>query len=200
MDFDKNFPTFKKIYKRINENIINSVYPQTILDYCFRILLFLILCRNIIMGFFLEKILNSNFFDYLFRTFKLDNDALTQFFLLASFVFLIYYYLIIKLCGLFKKINHLNFFSALFIVILTDILYCYSKTITIQLFPFKIVFSNQLEIFLVVLPCFIIFKFFNGLAETIPTPFKQIGYFFSIEFYKDLYKKLKNKNSKTRRE
>ena len=151
-------------------------------------------------GGFLEKILYSNFFDYLFRTFKLDNDALTQFFLLASFVFLIYYYLIIKLCGLFKKINHLNFFSALIIVILTDILYCYSKTITIQLFPFKVVFSNQLEIFLVVLPCFIIFKFFNGLAETIPTPFKQIGYFFSIEFYKDLYKKLKNKNSKTRRQ
>ncbi len=190
MDFDKNFPTFKKIYKRTNENIINSVYPQTILDYCFRILLFLILCRNFPRSFIEAKIYDSQLFNCIFSNIKI-NDGLIYFLLYAYFILLFYPYLAVKLCGLFKKINHLNFFSALFIVILTDILYCYSKTITIQLFPFKVVFSNQLEIFLVVLPCFIIFKFFNGLAETIPTPFKQIGYFFSIEFYKDLYKKLK---------
>ena len=114
-----------------------------------------------------------------------------------SIVILSYIYFIIKLCGLFKKINHLNIFTALIIVIVIDILFCYSKTITIQLFPLKIVFSNHLEIFLMVLPCFIIFKFFNGLANSFPTPFKQIGYFFSIEFYKDLYKKLLNKFSKS---
>ena len=32
-------------------------------------------------------------------------------------------------------------------------------------------------------------KFFNFLTKKFPTPFKQIGYFFSIEFYKDLLKK-----------
>ena len=37
-------------------------------------------------------------------------------------------------------------------------------------------------------------KFFNFLTKKFPTPFKQIGYFFSIEFYKDLYKKLLNKS------
>ena len=53
MNTDKikeHFPTFKKIY----ENIINNIYPKVILDYCFRILLFLILCRNCIMNRILE--------------------------------------------------------------------------------------------------------------------------------------------------
>ena len=33
-------------------------------------------------------------------------------------------------------------------------------------------------------------KFFNFLTKKFPTPFKQIGYFFSLEFYKDLFKKI----------
>ena len=37
-------------------------------------------------------------------------------------------------------------------------------------------------------------KFFNFLTKKFPTPFKQIGYFFSIEFYKDLCKKIINKS------
>ena len=37
-------------------------------------------------------------------------------------------------------------------------------------------------------------KFFNFLTKKFPTPFKQIGYIFSIEFYRDLYKKLLNKS------
>ena len=36
-------------------------------------------------------------------------------------------------------------------------------------------------------------KFFNFLTKKFPTPFKQIGYFFSLEFYKDLFKKFINK-------
>ena len=82
MDFDKNFPTFKKIYKRTNENIINSVYPQTILDYCFRILLFLILCRNFPRSFIEAKIYDSQLFNCIFSNIKI-NDSLIYFLLYA---------------------------------------------------------------------------------------------------------------------
>ena len=33
-------------------------------------------------------------------------------------------------------------------------------------------------------------KFFNFMTKKFPTPFKQIGYFFSVEFYRDLFKKI----------
>ncbi len=39
-------------------------------------------------------------------------------------------------------------------------------------------------------------KFFNFLTKKFPTPFKQIEYFFSIEFYKDLLKKIMKKYNK----
>ena len=186
MNLNKQFPTFKKIY----ENITSRYYPKTVINYCFRILVFLILCRNCIKDKILEILfLNSNISNLL-NFIKIDNDPMSGLMSFIGIITLFYLYFIIKLCGLFKKINHLNFFISLIIVILIDLLLCYSQTITIQLSPFKITFSNHLEIFLVVLPCFILFKFFDGLANTIPTPFKQIGYFFSLEFYKYLFKKI----------
>ena len=193
MDLNKQFPTFKRIYKKIYENTINGYYPKIIIDYCFRIIVFLILCRNCIMNRILEILFFSFGINNILGSIKIDYDPMSGLMFCIYIIILLYLYTVTKLCGLFKKINHLNFFISLIIVILIDLLLCYSKTITVQLFPFKITFSNHLEIFLIVLPCFIIFKFFNGLANTIPAPFKQIGYFFSIEFYKDLFKKILNK-------
>ena len=185
MNLNKQFPTFKKIC----EKITSGHYPNTVINYCVRITVFLILGRN----FFL----NLMFPIYNFIYDNILKEPKEDLFLdLGAFIFfslMCHVYITIKLCGLFKKIKHLNFFIGLVIAILIDFLLCYSKTITVQLSPFKIVFSNHLEIFLVVLPCFVIFKFLDGLANTIQIPFKQIGYFFSIEFYKDLYKKLLNK-------
>ncbi len=193
MNSNKQFPTFKRIYKKIYENTINGYYPKTVINYCFRILVFLILCRNCIMNRILEILFFSFGINNILGSIKIDYDPMSGLMLCIYIIILLYLYAITKLCGLFKKINHLNFFIGLIIAILIDFLLCYSKTITVQLSPFKIVFSNHFEIFLVVLPCFVIFKFLDGLANTIQTPFKQIGYFFSIEFYKDLYKKLFNK-------
>ena len=45
-----------------------------------------------------------------------------------------------------------------------------------------------------IIPAYLVFLFFNFLTKKFSTPFKQIGYFFSVEFYKDLYKKLLTKS------
>ena len=118
MNLNKQFPTFKRIYKKIYENTINGYYPKTVINYCFRIIVFLILGRN----FFL----NLMFPIYNFIYGNILKEPKEDLFLdIGTFIVLslmCHVYITTKLCGLFKKINHLNFFIGLIIAILIDFL------------------------------------------------------------------------------
>lgn len=42
-------------------------------------------------------------------------------------------------------------------------------------------------------PAFFLYKYFNYLTMKYPVPFKKIGYYSSVEFYKDLWRKIRKK-------
>ncbi len=73
-------------------------------------------------------------------------------------------YILAKIFGIFKKLDKLNIFTSLIIVS---------------------------EISCLLIPAFLLYKFFGFLTVKFPVPFKKIGYYTSIEFPKDLYSKIK---------
>ena len=103
-------------------------------------------------------------------------------------------YILAKVFGIFKKLDKLNFFVSLFIIVLISLMLIECGKI-----PYLVsdeIYANGLDYsgtMYLLIPAFLLYKFFNFLTQKFPTPFKQIGYFFSIEFYRDLYRKLKNK-------
>ena len=151
MNLNKQFPTFKKMYK----SVYNINYSKAILSYCFRVAIFLILNRS----FFLN--LMFPMYNFLFASFCKNYEE-GLFYNIGTFAilsFICHSYIFAKLCGLFKKINHLNIFIALVVMILIEILRCFSWAIIVQS-PTKISFIKPEFIF--VLPfVFLIYKFFN---------------------------------------
>ena len=98
-------------------------------------------------------------------------------------------YISAKVTGIFKKLDGLNFFLALFIVFLIDILFNYFVMVKFQFMPFKIGFRKDTIIFYAPF-MFLIYRFFGFLTKIFPVPFEKIGYIFSIEFVKDVAKKI----------
>ncbi len=170
----------------IIEKLKSNQTFKTILNYCFRVLIFLLLCRHIIYDFvgnifypILEKFVNS-----------LNVDPFVDVGIFAIFSVLIHDYLYAKICGLFKKLDNLNIFISIIIVILIDIVRGYSWGVSIQLTPLKFSYDGPVFIFMLIF-AFILYKSFNFITRIFPTPFKQIGYIFSIELIKDIYRDVK---------
>ena len=116
--------------------------------------------------------------------------------ILEFVLFMVQLYLLAKLCGLFKKINHLNIFFAILIIVFVDILLNISIDTKVQLYPrIKINYDgiNVNDLWFFTTFNFIVFKFFNFLTKKFPIPFERIGYYTSIEFMKDVIEKLKYK-------
>ncbi len=102
-------------------------------------------------------------------------------------------YVIAKFCGLFKYFSRFKFWiSFLTLLIISYILY-YFYILNLHTFRFNYSAVKNTDYVYTIIPAYLVYLFFNFLTKKFPTPFKQIGYFFSIKFYKDLYKKLLNK-------
>ena len=157
---------------------------KAILDYCFRILIFLLLNRTLILQYISAPFLWIVYF----LTQDIDGD---DGFIIAIAIFMfIPFYVLPKICGLFKKLDNLNIFLAIIVILLVDIAYSYSQELTIQLIPLKFSLSKPDFTFWLIW-FFFIYKFLNFLTRIFPVPFKKIGYIFSIELIKDIYKDVK---------
>lgn len=129
---------------------------KNVTNYFIRTMAFLLLCRNFSLNI-IESWLVSIF-----------NFALGFFeegiFVVAALAFWFSIYLLAEICGLFKKLDKLNFFIALLIILIVDFLFCYSKTLVFQFNPFKI--SNGGGGFFHFLPfCFVFHRFMNYLNK-----------------------------------
>ena len=103
----------------------------------------------------------------------------------------IIYYVIAKIFGIFKYIdklkNLITKFLALILVSFLSFLILFIKNIYNNI---DLEISLYLSLTVVALiPAFLLYKFFQYLTKKHPTPFKKIGYYCSIVFYKDLFKK-----------
>ena len=105
-------------------------------------------------------------------------------------------YVIAKLCGILKYFSKLKFWKSFLCLLLISYAYYYFSYLNLH--TFKLNYdadeAGGMDIALTILPSYIIFLFFNFVTKKIPIPFKQIGYFFSKEFYIDLYKKYLKKS------
>lgn len=156
---------------------------KEIFEYLVSLLIFLLLNRSYMIPLIMKVV------NLISLPFPNNDDWI----LVTLFVFPVYIYLTAKLCGLFKKLDNLNFFVSLIIVCFVDIMLNASNSLIIQIFPLKFSFYRSAYLCLV-LPCFVLYKFFQYLTKKFPTPFQKIGYYSSIEFWKGLYKKLNNQD------
>ena len=169
-----------------NEN--TKKLPEAIAQYCLRVFVFLVLRRLFISDIFLEHV-HAPIISFLIKNMNPD-DGLYMWFLLFILGIYIECYISAKVTGIFKKLDGMNFFVALFIVFLIDILFNYFVMVQVQFMPFKIGFRKDTIIFYAPF-MFLIYRFFGFLTKIFPVPFEKIGYIFSIEFVKDVAKRVK---------
>lgn len=169
-----------------NEN--TKKLSKAIAQYCLRVFVFLVLRRLFISGIFLEHV-HAPIISFLVKDTDPDYCLGIAGLLLIIGIY-IECYISAKITGIFKKLDGLNFFLALFIVFLIDILFNYFVMVKFQFMPFKIGFRKDTIIFYAPF-MFLIYRFFGFLTKIFPVPFEKIGYIFSIEFVKDVIKRVK---------
>ncbi len=193
MEIDKTFPTFKKIYHNLVDMFSSFNTYKEIFLYLTRVLVYLMLYM-----IFVIAIMNAPlYFPMVDKIFDYITKDMNPFEAAGIYVFLAFplcSYLSAKFCGLFKKINHLNIFFAILIIVFVDIFLNISINTRVQLYPrIKTDYYgiNINDIWFLTTFNFIVFKFFNFLTKKFPIPFERIGYYTSIEFMKDVIGKLK---------
>lgn len=161
------------------------------------VLLYIFLWREIVqekLQSFFQAIADIMFFiaGHIFPTADSDFYLVTMINILAIIIFYSY----AKICGLFKRLKGLNFFSSLLIIIFVDIILFYSICINVQLKPLKFSYMNLNILkdgyFFPTTIMFFIYKYFDLMAKYCPESFGKIGYYTSIEFYREIGLKFKN--------
>lgn len=102
-------------------------------------------------------------------------------------------YILAKFCGLFKYLSQFKFWKSFLMLLIISIILYYFYILNLHTFKLNYNAVKDTEDVYTIIPAYLVYLLFNFLTKKFPTPFKQIGYFFSIEFYKDLYKRFINK-------
>ncbi len=153
---------------------------KEIIEYILRIGLFLLLNRKFAISITIPIL------QFLSKNLNTDNAII-----LSILIWIIYLYISLKICGLFKKLDNLNFLNSLIFVIILNLIFNYSINTTVQIIPFKISYTSGSFLYIIII-YFIYYRILNWLGKKYPNTFGKIGYYFSIECYKNLFKKLKN--------
>ena len=156
----------------------------------------------ILLTFFLHNIL-STLFIYVFRIEqigllgKATNDTLLKITLLSCSIISVIFagilitYFFAKICGLFKKLDNLKKGKRILIIILTITIGAITHAI---LDKFNISsYENRFSFMLAnyeLIPAYLMHLFFNHLGKKHPGTFGRIGYYCSVEFYKEIFKKI----------
>ena len=168
-----------------NEN--TKKLSKAIAQYCLRVFVFLVLRK-----LFLTDIFISSAYNYIVYPLVKDMEPVSDFFMAALLLTIVYFivcYISAKITGIFKKLDGLNFFVALFIVFLIDVLLNCLIIIKIQFIPFKIRLAESPMMFFAPW-AFLVYRVLGFLTKIFPMPFEKIGYIFSIEFVRDVIKKI----------
>ena len=127
----------------------------------------------------------------------LDNSILSQltdFSLIVYFIFSFIFtaYFLAKICGIFKKLNILKKYQS-FSIILSISIASWNLGLQVQNNQLSTTIEDNLFFTaLALVPAYILYLFFSFLTKKYPNPFEKIGYYSSLEFYKELFKNLKS--------
>ena len=123
--------------------------------------------------------------------------------LFGLFVFGVIYcvfntYILAKLCGILKYFSQFKFWKSFLFLLVISVGYYYFAYLNLHTFKlnYEADTAGGMGISVTIIISYIVYLFFNFLTKKFPTPFNQIGYFFSNEFYKDLYKRVIKKKRK----
>ena len=107
-------------------------------------------------------------------------------------------YVIAKFCGIHKYFSQFKFWKSFIILIAMSILAYYFCCLDLHTFKFDFETEAMSSIIAVIglVPAYLTYLFFNFLTKKFPTPFEQIGYFFSNQFYIDMFRKIQEKCKK----
>ena len=140
------------------KTILSNQNFKAVLNYCLRVLIFLFLMRNSIIGIigFIFIII----VDFLFPSINMLDDSLIS----GILILFIPFYILPKLCGLFKKLDNLNIFLASIVILMVDIVISCSQALTIQLSPLKISFI-KINITFLLIYFFFIYRFLKLIVH-----------------------------------
>jgi len=159
---------------------------KEIFGYIFRVCIFLLLTRPYcipVILFIVQPLLAIS--DIVIN----NDDGIILVIMIAAISLFVYLYAAIKVCGLFKKLDNLNFFLSLPIVVLLDIIFEIWTETAVQIFPLKFSYHKSSFVYIILI-CYIIYKIFNILGRKFPMPFGKIGYYTSIEFWRSIAVKI----------
>ena len=135
----------------------------------------------------------SEFYNKICDTIVISEDTLISFLFLYMLLGLIFNaYLIVKLCGIHKYFSKFNFWKSFIMLIIITIIafyFCCFDFSTLKL-DFEDEDLTAMCAACGIIPSYLVYLFFNFLTKKFPMPFEKIGYFFSLEFYKNLGLKL----------
>ena len=174
-----------------------------IIEYILRVILFLLFIAQLqdkILNLYLS--LNSLAMDCLHKILPIANTneeiniflgSVTIFFLFVQYIFSSYFFA--KIFGIFKKLDGLNGWLSFLIILLISNIYLntYNYIDNNGLFGHNIKISYS-TIDWSLIPAFLLYKYFQYLTKKHPVPFEKIGYYFSIEFYENIFDKFIPKN------
>ncbi len=110
--------------------------------------------------------------------------------LFLSYLGVIYFFA--KICGLFKKLDSLNKWKS-FLIIFALSVFC--LLFAEFLHKYRLMHIDNITSFdftgYLLIPSYLLYKFFNRLTKKYSF-FQKIGYYSSIEFFKDLYLKIRS--------
>ena len=194
----------KEIIK-FNKKNLNEIgkYLARIVVYCLGIkYLYLYACILTLVlmfpfGFFIYYLLDyplsvllENYYNYRHGFYFEDSAYIESYMIVISFFAT---YIMAKICGLFKKLDKVNFFVSLGIIIgITFLSYYFAEfkpTSTDDIY--NLVSESFYPPAFVLIPCFILYKILYFLGKKYPIPFNRIGYYCSIEFFRDLIGKIR---------
>lgn len=104
-------------------------------------------------------------------------------------------YMFAKICGLFKKLDSLKKWQGFLILFLISFLcYVIADIFYKYRLPYLKIMGDIGAANLFLIPSYLFYLFLNYLTKKFPKPFEKIGYYTSIEFYKDILIKIKTKS------
>ena len=178
--------------KKFNKN------TKAMLNYCFCVLLFLILNSITVSG---------HITDFIVGILELDNDIkiaiqadMTIGLCIMIIVWHIYIYITAIFCGIFKKINKLKLYEKILIIFLVNAglyYFCIGRIYGQQLYAHASLIEAITDYSFWILPVyFLIYKFGGYITKNSVINFEKIEYYMSIEFIVDLYSKIKRNHTK----
>ena len=140
-----------------------------------------------------------DFISSFYEKISLSDDTLISLLLMYFFVGCMFNtYIIAKFCGVNKYFSQFKFWKSFIILIVISASAYYFCCLDLHTLKFNFEDEDMIGIIalLGIIPSYLTYLFFNFLTKKFPTPFEQIGYFFSNQFYIDMFKKIQKKYKK----